>query len=558
MKEYAIADLLSSDKLPGLQLVAGKGGAGRRIGNVNTIENMDSFDWLRAGDFLLTTGYIYKDDPGQLLYMIERLAQINCAGLGFKTLRYFDALPPELLRRAEQLDFPIVVIPLKYSLADVSNEIADHLRGVEDSWFSQYLSIHNSYNECVLSAGGAKGILDTLHDFIKIPVVLVDSRWRILSVCDPRGDIAGLKLKQRGFPQPFMDSVPQKMAGRTKILTRTLADERGELVVRIAQLEDVSSVYGYVLAFETERRMDWMDFVAFESATIPLVIERVKAKQINEVKHQLRQDFFDDLLQGRIDSVNAASNLAEIHHMDIKKTYMCMVIRLEENNHDAQDGEDLRNRFLKMKNEILYAIDKEALKHGLTIVSIHRSNLIISFILVPDGMKNAHTWEILEGFPETVAEEIGKGFETDFSIGIGTPIEDYLNLRASYYQANEAIRHVRGGETGAVCYYEDFMVDQLIDSIPDKDILETFARMSLGALCEHDREHGTNLVRTLELYFECNGNVSIAAKKLFLHRNSLIYRMDRIKEILNSDLKNPTELLTLQVGLRVLKVLESR
>ena len=145
-----------------------------------------------------------------------------------------------------------------------------------------------------------------------------------------------------------------------------------------------------------------------------------------------------------------------------------------------------------------------------------------------------------------MAEEIGKGFETDFSIGIGTPIEDYLNLRASYYQANEAIRHVRGGETGAVCYYEDFMVDQLIDSIPDKDILETFARMSLGALCEHDREHGTNLVRTLELYFECNGNVSIAAKKLFLHRNSLIYRMDRIKEILNSDLKNPTELLTLQ------------
>lgn len=51
MKEYAIADLLSSDKLPGLQLVAGKGGAGRRIGNVNTIENMDSFDWLRAGGF---------------------------------------------------------------------------------------------------------------------------------------------------------------------------------------------------------------------------------------------------------------------------------------------------------------------------------------------------------------------------------------------------------------------------------------------------------------------------------------------------------------------------
>lgn len=556
--DYTIQELLSSETLQGLTLVAGKNGLDRRIGNVNTIENLDSYDWLRAGDFLLTTGFIYKDDPDQLLSMVERLAQINCAGLGFKMMRYFEALPEEMIRRAEELDFPILLIPLKYSLADVSNEINDHLRGVEDFWFFKYLNILNHYNDAVLNGKGVNGIIDALYHFIHTPVVLVDSRWRLLAMCDPEGALSELKLNTRGFPQEFMDSVPKIAVGKANLLTRSFPGPKEELIVRVTQLEDASSIYGYVMAFETGQKMDWMDFVAFESATTPLVLERVKAKQLNEVRHQIRQDFFDDLLQGRIDSVNAASSLAEIHHMDIHKTYLSMVIKLTEPSGDGQCCEDQRNRFLKMKNEIIAISDSKALAHNFTPVSIHRSNLIISFIPIPKSLEHAHTWEILDGFPEEASEAIGQEFDVDFQIGVGTPISDYLNLRSSYFQANEAIRHAHDGERGSVCYYENFMVDQLIDNISDRKILETFVNMSLGVLRDHDREHGTNLVKTLEIYFECNGNVSIAAKRLFLHRNSLIYRMDRIKDILNTDLKNPSELLTLQVGLRVLRVLESR
>ena len=121
--------------------------------------------------------------------------------------------------------------------------------------------------------------------------------------------------------------------------------------------------------------------------------------------------------------------------------------------------------------------------------------------------------------------------------------------------AAEVVGAEEGSGTG---YYENYIVDQLINSVKDRDILNSFAEMSLGPLRKYDKEHGTNLVQTLAVYFDCNGNVSIAAKKLFLHRNSLIYRMDRIKEVLNTDLRNPTELLTLQVGLRVLWVLENQ
>lgn len=555
--EYSVAALIASENLPGLVPAAGRESLGNRIVNVNTIDNLDVFDWLRAGDFLLTTGFLYKDDPTKLVEVIETVSRIGCAGLGIKTARYFDELPREVIHRADELSFPIIEIPLKYSLSDIANTVTDALRSNDEVRFTKYLSIHNSFNECVLNGGGVKALIDALHGYVNNPVALVDSRWRVLASCGLEGALHRLGLKSLVFPDSFIESIPTRLIGKTKLITRTFPAAGADVVTRIASLEDGSANYGYVVVFETDHVLDWIEFVALESVAVPLVVERIKAKQISEVKHQLRQDFFDDLLSGRINSVNAVSSLAEIHHMDIRKTYMCMVTRLDE-DYDSDGGEEKRNRLFKVKNEIVYMIDKEALNRELTVVSIIRSNLIISFFNVPKDKTHLHSWEILEGFPELLSQKLKESFDVGFTIGVGTPIKDYLNLRASYFQANEAIGYANSEENGAVCYYENFMVDQLLGCIPDKQVLEDFARLSIGSLRDYDQEHGTNLVETLEIYFECNANVSIAAKKLFLHRNSLIYRMERIKEILNSDLKNPTELLALQVGLRVQKILEAR
>ncbi len=559
MINYTIRDLLESGSLSGIRLVAGSDKIENEIGNVNTIDNPDSYDWLKAGDFLLTTGYLYKDHPELLNQLLERLAKINCAGVGFKVLRYFDSIPAAALSKADQLGVPIIEIPLKYSLSDVANEINNSLRIREETQLTEYLRIHNSFNECSLSGGGVYGIISTLYSFVKNPVVLVDSRWRSLAYCDPDGRLSELQLKsqQASFPPEFLKSLPNKIIGNTKIITRAFPDENSSLITRIALLEDDQSVYGYVILFETEHKTSYLDFIALESATIPLVLERVKAKQLNEVKHQLRQDFFDDLLQGKIESVNAVSSLAEIHHMDVRNTYLCMVLKFSDCEARLGNSEDFRNNYLHFKQSIISQIDEIGARCSLNIVSIHRSNLIISFVQIPDSQKDVQIKEFLGDFPQRISEQIKDMADYKFALGIGTPISDYLNIRKSYIQANEAIQYLNSSSGSDICYYEDCIVDQLIDSVCDRQVLESFSRLSLGKLLDYDKSHGTNLLETLEVYFECNGNVSTAAKKLFLHRNSLIYRIDKIKEILNSDLKDSTVLLTLQVGLRVIKILKA-
>jgi len=74
-------------------------------------------------------------------------------------------------------------------------------------------------------------------------------------------------------------------------------------------------------------------------------------------------------------------------------------------------------------------------------------------------------------------------------------------------------------------------------------------RELIGRLEAYDREHNGDLVRTLQVFFATNANASEAADRLYLHRNSLPYRLARVQDLTGLDLKDPRARLALQLGL---------
>lgn len=78
--------------------------------------------------------------------------------------------------------------------------------------------------------------------------------------------------------------------------------------------------------------------------------------------------------------------------------------------------------------------------------------------------------------------------------------------------------------------------------------LEPF-RALVEPLEEHDRERRSDLVKTLKVYFDAGANASEAADRLFLHRNSMLYRLTRIEKLTGLDLKDSRARLALQLGL---------
>jgi len=91
-------------------------------------------------------------------------------------------------------------------------------------------------------------------------------------------------------------------------------------------------------------------------------------------------------------------------------------------------------------------------------------------------------------------------------------------------------------------------IEPLLRELAEGSALGPF-RVLIEPLQEHDRTHRSDLVLTLKTYFATGSNASEAADRLFLHRNSMLYRLERIQKLTGLDLKDNRVALALQLGL---------
>ena len=89
---------------------------------------------------------------------------------------------------------------------------------------------------------------------------------------------------------------------------------------------------------------------------------------------------------------------------------------------------------------------------------------------------------------------------------------------------------------------------RMLERLAASQDLAPFAGL-VKPLQDHDRRRGSDLIRTLRVYFAAGANASEAADRLFLHRNSLLYRLERAQKLTGLDLKDPEARLALQLGL---------
>jgi DNA-binding PucR family transcriptional regulator len=124
--------------------------------------------------------------------------------------------------------------------------------------------------------------------------------------------------------------------------------------------------------------------------------------------------------------------------------------------------------------------------------------------------------------------------------------------------ANREVRGVldtlaRFGTHGRVVGVADLGLTALLAGIPDRR-LESFRARHLGALEQHDFDHGTHLVETLRAFLE-TGEQQAAARRLDIHPNTLRYRLERVRSIAGVNLDDPESRLNLTVALQVQSML---
>jgi purine catabolism regulator len=141
------------------------------------------------------------------------------------------------------------------------------------------------------------------------------------------------------------------------------------------------------------------------------------------------------------------------------------------------------------------------------------------------------------------------------AIGIGQPARDVTAWRSSYRDAVQALDLAVRLQTDTPLYIGDLGVYQLILGLSDREKLVSFYEKTLGPLLEYDMRQHADLIKTLEAFFACHGNLSQTAEMLIVHRNTLLYRMNRINEIAQIDLDRPEIRLALHLAITIRRLL---
>jgi carbohydrate diacid regulator len=184
------------------------------------------------------------------------------------------------------------------------------------------------------------------------------------------------------------------------------------------------------------------------------------------------------------------------------------------------------------------------------VLNINESDII----LVKEVKQNSETRD-LEKLAKTISDTLSGEFYTRVLIGIGTVVETVKELARSYKEAQTALEVGKVFDTEkTIVSYDNLGIARLIYSLPttlcETFLSEVFKRGSMEQL-----DHET--LFTIQKFFENNLNVSETSRRLFVHRNTLVYRLEKIKKLTGLDLREFDHAIVFKIALMVRKYLTS-
>lgn len=182
-------------------------------------------------------------------------------------------------------------------------------------------------------------------------------------------------------------------------------------------------------------------------------------------------------------------------------------------------------------------------------------NITETDIVLVKELKSTVDSKDLEKLARSIADTLSSEFYTRVNVGIGTPVVGVKDLARSFKEAQMALEVGKVFDTDkAIVSYENLGIARLIYHLPTT-LCETFLHevFKVGSIDSLDHE----TLFTIQKFFENNLNVSETSRKLFVHRNTLVYRLEKIKKLTGLDLREFDHAIIFKIALMVKKYLSA-
>jgi len=485
-----VRDVMTLAPLRGSWVLAGDAGVDRLVSGVNVMEVPDIAPYIKPGELLLTTAYPVRDRPEDLVDLVRLLSSRGLAALAIKPLRYLDRIPRQFAEVADELAFPVLVVPGDTSFNEVIAAVLAVVLAEHDAEPAHDEVIRERLTGIALAGGGLAEIARALTGALNRTVDVV-------------ADDAAL-LGGPASPPPARAPVPEGAARGWEFPVTVAGVRRGHVLVG-----------GEGEPTRAQRRL-------IRQACFAAGMHIAQALASIELDRRLRVVFLEELVTAPQLDAAALEQRARLFGWDLRGTTTVVVAACA----------------TAPSEQALQTAARRGL--GAGAVGWLRGTQVVA---IAPGRGGAE---------EAFRVALGRAGAGDAVVASGCAADTLTALPRSHATAQEVLRIA--GVTGRATARDDLGFERLVLSLPS-DLLREYVDAQIGPLLRHDAQADGELCRTLEVFLGL-GNAAEAARRLFVHYNTMKHRLQRIGELLGADLHDPRTRTALALALEAHRLVQ--
>lgn len=505
--ELTIKELLNMPLLQEAQVMSGAKGLERFVKQIDMLEQPYTIKDYPKGTLIFIDAYPIQQQPEVLIHMIEQLHTSEAVGLMIRSAQKIHPILTEAILQSDLYELPIISLPEHISYMDITYAAIEQTLYRQEKLRQRSDETYRTLTAMVLENIGIQAVSDHVAGLLKAPVAIIDHSETLI-VSSP----IGWDFRQARYP-----------------------------VRRNINIDQRSVAY---LLIDKEQ-WNAMEEVGIEQARLVLALELMRNKIIEDTENRLRGNFIDELMTPPAPPRHEVEQRGQQLGMNPLHLWEVAVIE----GSVAPDEEWM--------TRLLY---QEAAKYNIRPHIEFRSNRAILFLPTPqvkatpaiDAGQSSIPWATI--VLSWLNDQEGK--LAGYRSGIGRP-KALWDIHEGFSEARNALTISRrlSGET-ALTAYKDIEVYHLLRGTMDEKGFGLLFDRKLGKLKQYDEEHTTDLLRTLFFYLESRSSLIETARQLSIHRNSVKYRLERIRDITGFDLNDPHEQFVYQMCLIYYYLLE--
>lgn len=519
-----LKNLLKVGGLRECKVVAGHSGVEKLVTYVTIMEVPDIVKWLKGNELLLTSLYPIKDDLDAQVQLIEKLHAVGTTALAIKPVRFVNAIPKEMIEKADQYGITLIEIPQDISYLDILSPAMNAIFNEKVVLQEDLEQAERLLNEISIAKSDFNQFIETLSFLTKSNVYL-ESNVPYIHVSTQ---------EQQLLPMSSSQIKELEVVQRPVRMTRQSCDYQEESCI-VAPIMIDGELYGAITCWHYHLEFMEVDLAIQEKAASLLSFEFLRKKVKYDIEKQYKNDFLRDLLFNQEMNMQDLVERGKTFGFIENEFYLCIII----NEIQKSDDEIFTKRFSQLETEI------RRVESDIIAGTIRNSLLL----LVPRKNRvNQEMKKMINRFLLQVEQVV----RVQVRLGIGSEYSGVRGVRRSFREAEKAITlGSKLWNTQSITYFGDLGVYRIIALIENNNELKHYYNETMEKLIVYDEGNELALIETLEKYFTCNESIKETAGQLFIHVNTLKYRLQKIKQITGLSLQNSEEKLMLQMGLKI-------